>query len=78
MDQGLVSITTNIVSVAGALAAVWIGSRFGRSNDRRKKIRDSLEEIYKLSNQVNIWLHVNLRYLYKEIDKEDDAIPNVV
>ncbi len=71
MDQGLVSIITNIVSVAGALVAVWIGSRFGRSNDRRKKIRDSLEEIYKLSNQVNIWLQVNLRYLYKEINKED-------
>jgi hypothetical protein len=24
-----------------------------------------------LSNQVNIWLHVNLRYFYKELNKED-------
>src|SRR5713101_2777074 len=71
LDQGIVTVITNIVSVAGALTAVWIGSRFGRSNDRRKKIRDSLEEIYKISNQVNIWIQVSLRYLYKEIGKED-------
>lgn len=71
MNQGLVNIITNAVSVAGALIAVWIGSRLGRGNERRKKVRDSLEEIYKLSSQVDIWMHVNLRYLYKEIAKED-------
>jgi len=71
LDQGLVSIIINIVSVAGALIAVWIGSRVGRSSDKRKRVRESLEEIYMLSNQVNIWLHVNLRYLYKELNKED-------
>jgi hypothetical protein len=77
LDQGLVSIIINIVSVAGALIAVWIGSRLGRSNDKRKRVRESLEEIYKLSNQVNIWIQVNLRYFYKEIAKGDYHRPSM-
>lgn len=60
-----------LLTIIGALVAAWVGNFLGRRTERRKKIRESLEEIYKLSNQVNIWVQVTLRYLYKEIDKSD-------
>jgi hypothetical protein len=77
LDQGLISIVTNIVSVGGALTAVWIGSHFGRSNDRKKKIRESLEEVYVLSSQIRTWVHVTIRRVGKgyEWDYFHDSIP---
>src|SRR5881275_1685600 len=71
LDQGIINIVVALLTIIGALVAAWVGNFLGRRTERRKKIRESLEEIYKLSNQVNIWVQVTLRFLYKGIDKTD-------
>lgn len=71
MNQGIINIIVALLTIIGALVAAWVGNVLGRRTERRKKIRESLEEIYKLSNQVNVWVQVTLRFLYKEIDKTD-------
>jgi hypothetical protein len=71
LDRGIINIIVALLTLIGALIAAWVGKFLGRKTQRRKKICESLEKIDKLSNQVNIWVHVTLRYLYKEIDKTD-------
>jgi len=71
LNQGIINIIVALLTIIGALVAAWVGNVLGRRTERRKKIRESLEEIYKLSNQVNVWVQVTLRFLYKEVDKTD-------
>lgn len=67
LTNALTSMITALVTIPGTLLAIYTA----RKAERRKRNRESLEEIYKLSDQVNIWVQVTLRYLYKQIDKTD-------
>ena len=50
---------------------------FTRRGERKKRVRESIEEMHKLSGQVDIWMKVTLRYLYKEIDQVDYYRPAI-
>src|SRR2546429_1911899 len=60
-------ISQLVIIVATALVTYFLTRR----GERKKKVRESIEELYRLLSQVDIWMKVTLRYLYKELDKMD-------
>jgi len=73
LQTGLISLVTTIIAVPGTLLATRNAQRI----ERRKKVRASIEEIYELSNQVHIWVHVTIRQIAKsyEWDYFHESIP---
>ena len=73
--QGFLSIFGNITSIISQLliivATALVTYFLTRRGERKKKVRESIEELYRLLSQVDIWMKVTLRYLYKELDKMD-------
>ncbi len=81
MEQSLLSIFGSINSIISQLLVIVVTAivtyLLTRRGERKKKVRESLEEIYKLLSQVDIWMKVTLRYLYKEIDQIDYYRPAI-
>ena len=78
MEQALVNIIIALIAVTGTLTGTKLGNYYTLKSERRKKVRESIEEIFTLNTQIRIWVHVTLRYLYDEISKIDyyrDVIP---
>ncbi len=73
--QGFLSIFGNITSIISQLliivATALVTYFLTRRGERKKKVRESIEELYRFLSQVDIWMKVTLRYLYKELDKMD-------
>src|SRR2546423_7834926 len=73
--QGFLSIFGNITSIISQLliivATALVTYFLTRRGERKKKVRESIEELYRLLSQVDIWMKVTQRYLYKELDKMD-------
>src|SRR6266568_3054767 len=66
-DQAIVSIVTTLIAVLGTLAGVQVSIHAGQKAEKRKVVRDKLEDIYTLLNQVNAWAayqHEELWNLY--------------
>src|SRR5947209_16926411 len=81
VSQALHSIFGSINSIISQLliiiATAIVTYLFTRRRERKKKARESLEEIYKLSSQVDIWMKVTLRFLYKEMSQTDYYRPAI-
>jgi hypothetical protein len=77
LNQGVVSIIVAIIAIVGTLIATGVGNFLGRRTERKNEIRKSLEELFTLLDQINIWVQVNLRYLYREVQQIDYHRPNI-
>lgn len=77
IDPSLASIVTAVITIPASVVGTKVVDRGVRQAEKRKKIREGLEEVYTLATQVRIWVHVTLRDLYKigDIDYYRDVIP---
>jgi hypothetical protein len=54
-EQAIVSVFVTLIAVLGTLAGSMITIHAGEKTEKRKVVRDKLEEIYLLANQVSLW-----------------------
>lgn len=74
-NQGIVSILTTLIAVIGTLAGVIITYYFTNRMERKRILREKLEEIYTLAIQVKQWLDNEIKSWWSLIDPNAQSHP---